>query len=50
MKILGEINEHLPSPYCCPTAALQFVCKEAADKHTSSLLTLNLHLSKCVLC
>jgi len=50
MKIMSAVNVCLPSPYCGHTAAVQFVCKETADKHTSSLLTLNLHLTTCVLC
>jgi len=47
---MSEVNVHLPSPYCGQTAALEFVCKETADKNISSLLTLNLHLTICVLC
>ena len=31
MKIMSEVNVYLRSSYCGPTAALQFVCKEAAD-------------------
>jgi hypothetical protein len=47
---MSDVNVHLPSPYCGQTAALQFVCTETADRNTSSLLTLNMHLTTCVLC
>ena len=37
MKVMSAVNVHLRSPYFGPTAALQFVCQQAADTHTLPL-------------